>query len=221
MIAVFPNGVKNGNGKRGWEGAPYAARGVSDKLFTSDLLDYMRENYCIDDSHIYATGKSNGGGFVDLLACSPEHGGDFAAFAMNSAALYNEDDGSECLPARTPMPIMEFHGTNDHTIPYAGNTTRGLPDIDIWLSTWAVRNGCSNPPTASKKDENNDRVHYTEYNCGGVDGIVQGYRVDGQGHWWISTVPNDDNSYKSGVAHTAPVDASIIMMKFFSASAKL
>lgn len=184
MIAVFPNGRKNKDGKRGWEGAPYAAKGVDDLQFVTDLLHHMRMHYCIDNSRIYATGKSNGGGFVDLLACSAEHGRDFAAFAMNSAALYNESGlGSfDCEP-EVPTPILEFHGTDDHTIPYAGDADRRLPNVGTWLATWAVRNGCPNPPIPVTNTEIFG-VHYTEYSCKGVDAVVQGYKVDGQAHWW-------------------------------------
>lgn len=81
-IAVFPNGLEVDD-DRCWEGAPYCTTGVSDKVFVSDLLEYMRDNYCVDNSRIYASGKSVGGGFVDVLACSPSHGGDFAAFAVS------------------------------------------------------------------------------------------------------------------------------------------
>lgn len=66
----------------------------------------MRENYCIDNRRIYATGFDIGGGFVDSLACSPHHGGDFAAFSMVSPALFTEADGSWCKPER-PLPILE------------------------------------------------------------------------------------------------------------------
>lgn len=101
----------------------------------------MRANYCIDNSRIYATGKSNGGGFVNTLACSPGHGGDFAAFAPVAAALYTEP---ACTPARSPMPILEFHGKLDETIPYAGSAKKHLPNIPDWLNTWGVRNVCPN-----------------------------------------------------------------------------
>ena len=110
MIAVFPQGLTpSGSSKACWQGPDYCDTGVSDKVFVSDLLAYMRGHYCIDDSRIYASGKSVGGGFVDVLACSPSHGGDFAAFAMDAAALYTEADGkSNCQPARSPLPILEL-----------------------------------------------------------------------------------------------------------------
>ncbi|KIW96643.1 uncharacterized protein Z519_02034 [Cladophialophora bantiana CBS 173.52] len=100
---------------------------VSDKVFISDLLNYMRDNYCVNNSRIYASGKSIGGGLVDELACSPGHGGDFAALAMDAAAIYTETDGCGCRPARSPIPILELHGTNDNTVNYNGDTSHGAP----------------------------------------------------------------------------------------------
>ena len=86
-IAVFPNGMSVGSPpERRWEGAPYCS-GVSDTFFVTDLLNHMRDNYCVDNSKIYASGNSNGGGFVNVLACSPGHGGDFTAFAMDAATI--------------------------------------------------------------------------------------------------------------------------------------
>lgn len=53
-------------------------------------------------------------------------------------------------------------------------------------------------------------VQYTLYNCSGTMGTVQGYKVAGQGHWWISTEPNSENK-----GQVAPIEASAIMMEFF------
>lgn len=44
------------------------------------LSTYLQDTYCIDSWGIYANGMSNGGEFVNILACSP-NGSDFAAFA--------------------------------------------------------------------------------------------------------------------------------------------
>ncbi|KAJ9657004.1 hypothetical protein H2198_004604 [Neophaeococcomyces mojaviensis] len=75
-LVVYPLGVDES-----WQGAPYSTHGVDDLQFTSDLVAHIRNNYCVNPKQIYASGKSNGGGFVDLLACS-DNGNEFAAFAM-------------------------------------------------------------------------------------------------------------------------------------------
>lgn len=217
MIAVFPNGqAGSDNGELCWEGAPYCSNAASDKVFVTDLLNYMRNNYCVDNTRIYASGKSNGGGFVDVLACSPDHGADFAAFAMDAAALYNEADGSGCTPSRSPLPILELHGTADTTIPYYGGSSHDapLPNVRSVLNTWATRNGCGNSPvpTIDKLQSNGQGSwDYTQYDCKGVPSMVVGYNVTGQGHYWISTQTNADNN-----GNVAPIDASTIMISFFN-----
>lgn len=70
-VVAYPNGeIGTGAGYRqAWQGAPYAPPGVDDVAFTSDLLDRLQSDYCVDPTRTYATGKSNGAGFVGLLAC--------------------------------------------------------------------------------------------------------------------------------------------------------
>ena len=87
------------------------------------MLEDLREGYCVDDNKIYATGLSNGAGFVDLLACDTEVGGNFAAFVPCSGAYYLEhlyNATYDCNPARSPIPITFVHGMEDKTVPYNG-----------------------------------------------------------------------------------------------------
>ncbi|KND91590.1 Feruloyl esterase B [Tolypocladium ophioglossoides CBS 100239] len=177
-ITVYPAGVK-GN----WQGPTYAEPGVSDLVFTTDLVNRIKDNYCVDQSRVYATGHSNGAGFTGTLACSPEHGGQFAAFAPVSGAFYTDVKGDEnCHPARSPLPMFEAHGTADPIIPYNGGKGRGgpLPSIPYWLSRWAQRNQCT---TSSTKDLPNG-VHDTKWTCAGVDGLLRHLKIDGHNHSW-------------------------------------
>jgi poly(3-hydroxybutyrate) depolymerase len=205
-------------GKSAWEGVPRAAPKVQDKRFTTDLLTYLRNNFCIDDSRIYASGKSDGGGFVGTLACSPDHGKDFAAFAAASGAFYTDaSDASPCYLARSPLPILEFHGTADKVIPYVGGHRhkKALPGIPEWLARWAGdgRNGCAIP--MSNVTEDGDRVWHTTYLCDGKP-MVQGFLVEGMGHVWPSREYNDGNKGND----FAPIEGTSIMMDFFRNNTK-
>ncbi|TFB00632.1 Bifunctional acetylxylan esterase/xylanase [Trichoderma ghanense] len=179
MIVVYPAGI-NGN----WQGPTYATPGVSDKVFTTDLVNRIKDNYCVDEARVYATGHSNGGGFVNTLACSPDHGGQFAAFAPVSGAMYTDVNGNDnCHPARSPLPMFETHGTADTTIPY--NPTgpgRGgpLPSIPDWLSRWQARNQC----TTSTTTDLAAGVHDTRWKCAGIDSLLRHVKIDGAGHAW-------------------------------------
>ncbi|PNY26099.1 Feruloyl esterase B [Tolypocladium capitatum] len=176
VITLYPAG---GN----WQGPTYAEPGVSDLVFTTDLVNRIKDNYCVDQSRVYATGHSNGAGFTGTLACSPEHARQFAAFAPVSGAFYTDVNGDQnCLPPRSPLPMFEAHGTADPIIPYAGGKGRGgpLPSIPDWLSRWARRNQCT---TSSTKLLSN-AVHDTEWKCAGVDGLLRHIKIDGHNHSW-------------------------------------
>ncbi|KAJ9605063.1 hypothetical protein H2200_010453 [Cladophialophora chaetospira] len=201
-IAVFPEGLAAGDPfppEKCWEGAPYCNTGVSDKAFITDLPAYMQNNFCIDIDRVYAFGKSIGGGFVDVLACSRRHDGDFAA----------------CAPAKALTPILELHGTEDTIAKYDGGISHGTntPSIRKVLSTWATRNGCGPSPVPAIDELQSNGVYYTQYDCRGRESLVVGYNVTGQGHTWTSTMPNDENK-----GNTAPIDATTIMMEFFRAN---
>lgn len=176
MITVFPAGV-NGN----WQGPTYATPGVNDEVFTTDLVNRVKSTFCIDTARVYAAGYSNGGGFVNTLACSPNHGGQFAGFASFAAALYTDVTGNErCVPSRSPLPVFEIHGTADGTIPYTGGTGRGgpLPAVQEWLGRWAARNNCGGSTTTDR----GNGVTELNWTCSGRTGLQRHIRMQGQGH---------------------------------------
>jgi poly(3-hydroxybutyrate) depolymerase len=185
-LAVYPAGVN-----KSWQGAPYAAKGVDDVLFVKDLLARMREQYCIDDNHVYASGKSNGGGFVDTLACSDE-GDEFAAFAMAAAALYDDTSKDRCNKKRA---ILEAHGGDDKTIPYGGGPTKSggdVPDVDEWVTWWGQRDGCA---ADAGRTTQHDGYETTTFACNGLRAVVKHYKIDDLGHCWpSSTGDNSDGS---------------------------
>ncbi|CAI6100844.1 unnamed protein product [Clonostachys chloroleuca] len=182
MVVVFPAGVE-----KHWQGPSYAKEGVSDKVFTTDLVNRIKDNYCIDESRVYAAGQSNGGGFVNTLACSPDHGGQFAAFAASSAALYTDVKADEtCHPARSSLPFLESHGTNDQRIHYDGdkNANGGpVPAIPEWLGRWARRNKCSG---SSSSPIGND-VEQEQWTCAGEKGLLTHFKLNGHGHAYPSS----------------------------------
>ncbi|AXB44650.1 alpha/beta hydrolase family esterase [Amycolatopsis albispora] len=199
-IAVYPQGVPGTDGESAWTGAPYSAD-VDDVLFTSDLLTKLQSQLCVDARRVYATGKSNGGGFAGVLACRLP--GRIAAFAPVAGAYYPQ--GGDCSPSR-PAPILAFHGTADATIPYAGNPAKGLPAIPDWLGKWAARNGCfAHPVTYSPQPE----VTVRKWLGCAERSNLQHYRIDGAGHVWPSTKPNNDS------ATPTVMDATPVIWRFF------
>lgn len=199
-IAVYPQGLVGTDGETAWTGAPYSAA-ADDVLFTSDLLNQLQRQLCVDPSRIYAAGKSNGGGFTGVLACRLP--GRIAAFAPVSGAFYPQS--GPCEPSR-PAPIIDFHGTADTTIPYTGDSARGLPPIPDWLDGWAARDRCHGEPAV--KDAYDGVVRIERWRHCRAD-LVH-YRVSGLGHDWPSTRPNPDSDVP------AVFDATPVIMRFFA-----
>lgn len=199
-LSVYPQGLRGENDEPAWQGAPYAS-GANDTQYTADLLAALTPCFNLNHSAIYATGKSNGGGFVDTLACSYA-GGKFAAFSAHSGAFYSDTNSSTAscpVNNRKTRPFLEFHGSADSTIPYSGNPNGAngdVPPIPELLDRWGVRNGCNTGAGVSHNATGYTpgTVNMTSWSCGsGRDGIVQGYWIKGLPHWWASTHPNVDN----------------------------
>ncbi|PKV94265.1 polyhydroxybutyrate depolymerase [Amycolatopsis echigonensis] len=198
VIAVYPQGVAGTDGKSAWTGAPYSAP-VDDVQFTGDLLTSVQHRMCVDPTRIYAAGKSNGGGFVGVLACRMADR--IAAFAPVSGAFYPQ--GGACDPGRK-VALLDFHGTADTTIPYSGNPAKGLPSIPDWLNGWAARDRCFPYPVSVSPVP-----HVVKQWWPGCS-LVH-FRVEGAGHVWPSTRPNNDSDTPT------TIDATPVILQFFKA----
>ncbi|WP_210603980.1 alpha/beta hydrolase family esterase [Brevibacterium oceani] len=137
-ITVFPDGDLK-DGKRSWQGAPYAS-GADDVAFVADLLDSIESEHCIDLNRVFATGKSNGGGMVSVLACQLRDR--FSAFAPVAGAYYPQS--TEDCDDKTPTPVLAIHGTGDKTMHYDGGERQGetYPGVREWIQPWVEAAGC-------------------------------------------------------------------------------
>lgn len=216
FIVAYPQGVVGPDRRTGWATGPAWNPQVNDVLFVSDLLNYLQSTLCINPMRIYATGFSNGGGMTNLLACKLADR--IAAFAPVSGAYPAVPGG--CDPAR-PVPLMEFHGTADHVVPYNGNVFKRYPPIDQWLQEWVARDGCTVNPTVSHPSANIIEEKWT--GCRGNTVLIH-YMLIGWPHAWPRTTPFTGSSFGHGT-HTqhgpAPVSSSInatpIIWSFFVA----
>lgn len=199
-ISVYPQGLVGTDGETAWTGAPYSAA-ADDVLLTSDLITKLQKTLCVDANRVFAAGKSNGGGFVGVLAC--RLAGRIAAFAPVSGAFYPQ--GGACHPSR-PVPILDFHGTADTTIPYTGVPEKGLPPIPGWLAAWSTRDGCRFGPLSWTPVKG---VVAQKWLACDRRGTVEHYRVEGAGHVWPSTKPNLDS------ATPTVIDATPVIWRFF------
>jgi poly(3-hydroxybutyrate) depolymerase len=212
-----PNHVTD-DAKDTWQGVPGDT--VNDVLFTHDILNYLETNYNVDTTRIYASGKSDGGGFCNVLACDACASQRIAAFAPVSGAFYVDTlpchpDTVQllCNPGRNNVAFIEFHGGNDTTICYQGGERKKecLPAIPHFVRQWAVRNRLGLQNHTSKIADN--ITSYT-YGSGADAGLVTHVFESDIGHDWPSTAPNQDNSRKDH--HVSSYNATPIILEFFS-----
>jgi polyhydroxybutyrate depolymerase len=204
-IAVYPRGLAGPDHETSWEGAPETAQ-ADDVRFVSDVLDRLQSTLCVDTNRIFATGKSEGGGFTALLACRMSNR--IAAFATVSGAFYPGTDAG-CSPS-TRVPIVDFHGTGDTIMKYNGGVSHGqrYPAMPDWLARWAGRGSCG--PSRSSA-VGTDVTTLTWGPCTGRAALVH-YRITDGGHTWPGA------RAKSGPGKTTnTISATAIMWSFFRA----
>ncbi|KAI0173218.1 carbohydrate esterase family 1 protein [Hypoxylon sp. FL1284] len=202
-----------------WEGAPGSTS--NDIKYTTEVLDAVTEELCVDEKRIFATGKSQGGGFVGRLACDATLSRRIAAFAPVSGAYYIKEVDTEaaCHPAtvqvpcdagRADVPVMAFHGGADTTIRYHGDFRSGacLPDVSSWARQWAARDGLPTTPDNSSVPGSD---HGVNMRYGPRSLVTLVYDGDNVGHDWPATVPNSDNDGE----RIAAFNASKRIMDFF------
>ncbi|OFT91222.1 MULTISPECIES: alpha/beta hydrolase family esterase [Corynebacterium] len=154
-IVAYPAGMG-----RAWEGAPYAVtKDGQDLRFTQRILDEVSSTYRVDKHRVYATGMSNGGGFVAKLACEMPR--DFSAVASVAGAYYpgtwegcaakgsNPDKPRTVKFADGPtVPFLEIHGRKDALIEYKGGVLHDTPYLGAvrLTSLYAARAQCFAAP---------------------------------------------------------------------------
>ena len=190
-IVVYPQGLGNA-----WEGAPYArVKPGEDVRFVRDILDAVSSTYQVDANRIYATGMSNGGGFVGKLAC--EMPKEFAAFAAVSAAYYSgtwracAEKGAD--PKRPDdvrfkrseaTPLLDIHGRKDETIRYSGGSRYEDEYLGAFefAQLYASRAHCVGAPITTRVTDAVQRVQWP--NCGsGME--VTHLAIGDAGHTWM------------------------------------
>jgi polyhydroxybutyrate depolymerase len=170
FFVAYPDGID-----AKWSDGP-GADGKQDQQFVRDLISTLKSQYSIDPKRIYATGISNGGGMTNRLGC--DMADVIAAIAPDSGA-YNF--WQECHPAR-PVPVLAFHGLDDHIVPYEGGTPKSMePPIEEWAAAWAERDGCNTTPAVTTPTDGVTVRMWT--GCQG-DAEVILYTLAKHGHSW-------------------------------------
>jgi polyhydroxybutyrate depolymerase len=198
-----------------------------DVAYLGAVLGKAESALCVDTRRIYVTGYSNGAFMTSALAC--KYAGRVAAVAP-VAGIRNI---SGCPPARR-VPVIAFHGTADHFVPYDGSVGSAVsslpapdgsgrtlgqvgnagskgPSIPQILAAWGARNGCAKTPAENTVASDVTQIRYA---CpAGAD--VELYRVTGGGHAWPGS-PVDKAIEKVVGPVTMSINADALMWSFFT-----
>lgn len=150
---------------------------ADDLGFTQNVVNDIRQRHNIIEGEIYAAGFSQGGLFVQNLACNLSD--TFKAVAVVAAPM-SIQLASSCAP-RQPVSIMMVHGTADPVLPYKGlvHSNFGLISSPDAIALLAEKN--SGLPYALQKalDAN---VSLSSYHNGKQK--FQLFSMKGGGHNW-------------------------------------
>ena len=117
-----------------WEGTPEI--GDNDTGYTGNILDQINASLSIDSERIFGSGKSDGAGFLNVLACDTSLQGRFAAFAPVSGAFYTFNDTTAGTPTES-----------------GGTCNPAVVDTDLYLSgDPPVSNACTPTATVTLKN---------------------------------------------------------------------
>ncbi len=133
MITVTPDAIGGD-----WQLNPKGA----DDDFLVALVREIESRYCVNLDHVHVAGFSLGSWKATTVACG--HPDIFA-----SVGLVSEEVHPTSCP---PMPVIVFHGTADHIVPYglgadpgvtATGPNAGLPGARYNIASWAKGGQCS------------------------------------------------------------------------------
>ncbi len=146
FLAVYPQGRD-----KMWNSKGVPNNLTEDVDFVEAILVQLAQSRNVDPQRLYATGLSNGGLFVQRLAC--EMPGRFAAFATVAATI-GKPQSEHCSQA-VAAPMLMIHGTKDPIITWNGKIhrlffkfrTSRLLSVQETLNLWLERNGCDSSPS--------------------------------------------------------------------------
>lgn len=218
LIVAYPQGID-----RHWnDGRDSIKNKVDDVGFVRALIDALERSYKVDRTRIYAAGISNGGIFVERLACDLS---DRIAGIAAVAGSLAQDYAPKCRPLQ-PVSVLQFDGTADPIMPYGGGRVADFGghgeggqvlSVEATTAFWARMDGCAATgalqPQPVRAAFDPTRVYFQDWPgcCGGS--AVALYQTQGGGHTWPGG-PQYLPKFVVGRV-SRQIDASEIMVRFF------
>jgi polyhydroxybutyrate depolymerase len=214
FVVVYPDAT----GRYWNDGEREEASTTSDDIgFMRAMIADIRKVANINAARIFATGISNGGAMSSRMGCEMS---DVIRGIAPVANTMKVDIAAACKPSK-PVAVIQFHGTDDHIVPYNGGRIMlfGRPRGRV-VSTkqfsefWAKQDGCSGEPVATKlPDLAHDSTIVTKKEFQRCNEPVVFYSIAGAGHAWPNGVVRKFRIVPSVPSHQ--VDATELIWEFF------
>lgn len=161
--------------------------GQDDVAFISELIEWTKKSFNVDNTRFYATGVSNGGLLCYRLATELN-----AKIAAIAPFIANQPDPNECMAPSSAMPMMICVGTLDPLMPFLGGNVsvsdRGtVKSASETLNFWLDVNGVAstdfiitNLPDVNTTD--NSTIVKRSYGSSNPAKEIEFYTVVGGGH---------------------------------------
>ena len=195
FIVVYPNGTGSPQmWATGMSPHPYST--ADDVGFIRALVNKLEHDLKVDPKRVFCCGFSMGAMMTYRLAA--EMSNRFAAVGVASGTIgTKQPDGTVYKisnPAH-PVPVIAFHGKQDHTVGYdGGGTYHGQPDYVLpvadSIAFWVNADGCNSSP--HKTSGQNGNLTRDDYNhCQGTNEVILFTFVNGTHEW--PALSNNDN----------------------------
>ncbi|MGB5978052.1 MAG: PHB depolymerase family esterase, partial [Cyclobacteriaceae bacterium] len=199
FYVIYPqqSGYNNGAKCFNWFNYYDYTRGYGENRSVKSMVDYVKSNYSVNSSRVYATGFSAGGGMTTLmLATWPEvfnkgavlAGVPYHAAANAYAAGYAMNPGYNLSPSGwgnlvrgasnysgSWPEVAVFHGTSDYTV----NDNNVQEIVDQWTNVHSTDRYADR---TTYSYAGNSRVTQRKYRNGSGKDVVVTYSISSMGH---------------------------------------
>jgi polyhydroxybutyrate depolymerase len=216
FIVAYPEGSGRVTGIHTWNAGNCCAfaqrNGVDDVAFIAAVIDDVVSHHGGDASRVLVTGMSNGAMMAYRFAAREP--GRVAAVAGVAGSV--EFDASDILG---PVPVLHFHGTEDHHVPVKGGvgskslTRSSFNSLDHTVRAWLAANK-ANPiprliPVPDLADDGMTTIRQ-EYVASETRSPIVVYLITGGGHTW----PGSSRAERLLGSSTMDFDANEVMWEF-------
>lgn len=162
IIILYPESLVNGVGWNCWDALSAADGRADDVAYLDQLLEYVIENYPVDESRVYMHGQSMGDMMATYYAfCHPERLAGVAPFSgPTKTRWFMRSDGTMMFTPAAPLPVIRMHGECDNfqlsglTEDWARLRKRQC-HIEINNNLWKTVNRCAELPLISTTEQRN------------------------------------------------------------------